>query len=212
MRDFPFFTTENGVASLILKQVPYSGIAYIRIRDASDPRALLEECLDFCRAVGANSVCAADHDILSEYPVHTSVIQMCCRKDGLPDTDAALFPVQTETIACWRDLYNRKMKNVDGASYMTVSDAELLLNKGNGYFIHRGSELLGIGIASGDRIDTVISNIPGCGREVLLALVHATSSDELYLEVASTNQRAVRLYEALGFIATKELTRWHKIF
>ena len=33
MRDFPIFTTEYGVSSLILKEIPYRNEAYIRIRD-----------------------------------------------------------------------------------------------------------------------------------------------------------------------------------
>ena len=33
MRDFPFFTTEYGVSSLSLKEVPYRQEAYIRIRE-----------------------------------------------------------------------------------------------------------------------------------------------------------------------------------
>ena len=53
MKDFPVFTTENGVASLILKEVPYRGEAYIHLRDSQDPKALLEECVSFCAACGA---------------------------------------------------------------------------------------------------------------------------------------------------------------
>ena len=53
MRDFPLFDTANGVGSIILKEVPYSGAAYIRMQSASDPGAFLKECLDFCVAVGA---------------------------------------------------------------------------------------------------------------------------------------------------------------
>lgn len=212
MRDFPFFTTENGVASIYLNQVPYRGTAYIRIRSASDPEALLEECVGFCRAVEAKSVYAADHEILSGYPVHTSVIQMCCRKDSLPDTDAALFPVQKETLSQWRELYNMKMRDVDGASYMTILDGERLLKAGNGYFVHRGDVLLGIGIAAGERIDAVTACVPGAGRDVVLALAHAISGETVCLEVASTNTRAVRLYGCLGFIAAKEVICWYKIF
>lgn len=211
MRDFPFFTTGNGVASLILKEVPYSGTAYIRILSTSSPAALLDECVAFCKTVGATLICAADHAILSGYPVYTSIMEMSCCRESLPDTDAALFPVQKSTIATWRDLYNRKMRNVDGASYLTLLDCDKLLKEGNGYFVHRGPLLLGIGVASGNRIDAVISNISGSGKDVVLALNHALSGDRVVLEVASTNTRAIRLYDSLGFIAVREVTKWHKI-
>jgi len=31
------------------------------------------------------------------------------------------------------------------------------------------------------------------------------------LEVASTNERAIRLYERLGFVKTAELSRWYQV-
>ena len=34
MKDFPFFTTEYGVASLVLKEIPYKEESYIILRDA----------------------------------------------------------------------------------------------------------------------------------------------------------------------------------
>ena len=43
MKDFPVFTTENGVASLVLKEIPYRREAYITLRDSRTPEALLEE-------------------------------------------------------------------------------------------------------------------------------------------------------------------------
>ena len=212
MRDFPLFDTANGVGSIILKEVPYSGAAYIRMQSASDPGAFLKECLDFCVAVGAQKVFASGHDILAGYPLHTSIMEMRCCIDSLPDTDAALFPLQENTLEYWRTLYNEKMAPIDNATYMTARDGEKLLKKGSGYFVHRGEELLGIGIASEDRIDAVISNIPGCGREVLLALCHALSGETVRLEVASSNARAIRLYERLGFLVTGEISTWYKIF
>jgi hypothetical protein len=34
MRDIPMFTTEYGVASLVLKEIPYQAAAYITIQDS----------------------------------------------------------------------------------------------------------------------------------------------------------------------------------
>ena len=44
MRNIPVFTTEFGVASLILKEIPYTGIAYVRLQSSLFPEKLLEEC------------------------------------------------------------------------------------------------------------------------------------------------------------------------
>ena len=60
MRDFPIFTTEFGVSSLILKEIPYRGEAYIRIRVGSEGffNVHLAECVSFCRMCGAQRIFA----------------------------------------------------------------------------------------------------------------------------------------------------------
>ena len=68
MLDIPMFTTENGAASLILKEIPYSEAAYIKIHSSQAPEALLEECVSFCRMAGAENIYASGHVILEKYP------------------------------------------------------------------------------------------------------------------------------------------------
>lgn len=211
MRDFPVFTTQNGVASLVLREVPYSGTAYITLRDSRFPRELLEECVDFCKAVGAEKIYAAGHELLLQYPFSTAVWRMNRSLDGIPDTDAALFPVTDRTLEQWRGIYNEKMADVPNAATMTREDGNELLKKGNGYFVHRNGELLGIGIASGEQVDAVIATKPGAGEDVLLALCHALAGEQVILEVASENLRAIRLYDRLGFLKTAEISRWYDV-
>lgn len=211
MKDFPFFTTEYGVASLTLKEIPYTKTAYIKIQDSLEPEKLIEECVGFCRMAGAEIIYGSNHPFLEKYPLHTQIIQMTRMRDGLPDTDAALFPVTEKTIESFREIYNRRMSAVPNSSYMSVSDGKELLKRGNGYFIHRGEVLLGIGIASGERIDALVSVCPGAGEDVVLALNHALSSEQAVLEVASTNHRAMRLYERMGFIKNAEISRWYRL-
>lgn len=206
------FTTSNGVASLILREIPYKKTAYIRIQNSLDPRDLLMECCDFCRAVGAERVYATGHTALESFPLYTEIWGMRCLREALPDTDVALFPLQQQTLEQWRTLYNEKMQAIPNARYMTLSDAQKLLAKGNGYFVHADEKLLGIGVASGDTVDTVIAAVPGAGRDVLLALNHALTGDQIKLEVASENQRAVRFYERLGFVKTEVLEKWYQVF
>lgn len=211
MKDFPMFTTEYGVAALVLREIPYRKTAYIRIHDSLSPTELLAECVDFCRVCGAERILATGHEVLEAYPIHSSLLEMRCQREFLPDTDAALWPVQQQTLEFWRKLYNKRMEGVDNAAWMTEKDAAQMLAKGDGYFVHRGETLLGIGRASGDEMPVVISCVPGGGRDVVLALNHAVSSDTVRLEVASTNKRAIGLYQKLGFFTTAERTRWYKI-
>ena len=70
MRDFPMFTTEYGVASLVLREVPYRQEAYVIIQSALQPEELLRECISFCRMVGAEKVFARGHEIIEQFPLH----------------------------------------------------------------------------------------------------------------------------------------------
>lgn len=212
MRDLPFFTTEYGVASLTLQQIPYRGQAYIRLQKASDPRKLLEESVGFCRAAGANQVFATWEEYEFDYPLHTEIWRMACPRDLLMDTDACLFPIQELTCRQWAEIYNEKMSGVDNAAYFTMEKTKQLLSSGGGYFVHKNGTFLGIGSVAGDEITTVIATEKGSGAQVLCALNHALSGEVAYVEVASTNAPAVRLYQRLGFIMNSVVSRWYKVF
>ncbi len=211
MKDLQVFTTEHGVASLILKEIPYQETAYVILRDSLEPMALARECADFCRACGGSRIYATGSDALTEYPFYTAMWEMCCVRESLPDTDAALWPVQEKTLKTWQDIYNQKVRNVPNGAWMTHADAVKMLETGDGYFIHRGDTLLGIGRAGADRIDWVASVILGAGADVVKALAHAATEDTLSLTVASANQKAVTLYERLGFLRTAEISKWYRI-
>lgn len=211
MKDFPLFTTENGIASLVLREIPYKKTAYVLVRSSAQPETLIEECAAFCEACGAEMVFASGHSWLEKLPFHTAVWRMSRPIEGLPDTDAALWPVQKETLDIWKDLYNRAMAEVPNSAWMTEAGAAELLEKGDGYFIHRGETPLGIGRASGEQLRVVAAARKGAGEDVVLALRHAMTGERMTLEVASENQRAVRLYQRLGFVAVEELSRWYKI-
>ena len=212
MKDIPVFATEYGIASLVLKEIPYQSAAYVTVRDSLEPERLLEECIGFCRACGADRIYATGHSELESRPLYTVMWQMQCSLEALPDTDAALWPVQENTLKQWQQIYNDKVRNLPNGAWMTDADARKMIEKGDGYFIHRGETLLGIGRASGDTIDWVASLQPGAGRDVLLALSHAITEETVLLTVASVNIKAVKLYENLGFLKNKELSRWFHIF
>lgn len=212
MQDIPVFTTENGVASLIFKEIPYTSTAYVIMQSSLEPELFLLDCITICRMAGAESVVGSGHVYLERYPFITSIVEMQCMAESLGETDAALFPVQEKTLRTWQEIYNRKMHGVPNASHMSDADAKKMLERGDGYFVHRGEKLLGIGIAAGERIDAVASNVPGSGEDIVLALGHAITSEIAKLEVASANRKAIGLYERLGFVIVREISRWYKIF
>ncbi len=211
MRDIPMFTSEYGVASLFLKEIPYRGRAHIKIQSSLEPDKLLAECIGFCRACGAEWIDAAGHAYLESYPLITSLSLMTRPLEGLPSLDACLFPMTEATMQTWLDICNERMANIPNAAFLDKKDGKELLEKGSAYFVHREGTLLGIGVVGGDFIDTVIAVEPGAGEAVVRALATVLTEDIVRLKVADANTRAVRLYERLGFVKVQELSRWYRV-
>ena len=66
-------------------------------------------------------------------------------------------------------------------------------------------------MASAGVLDAVISEVPGVGKDVLIALCRALTEDTVTLQVASTNQKALRLYDKMGFVKVAELSTWYRV-
>ena len=211
MRDFPIFDTEFGVASLILKEIPYKKQAFIHIRSVQDGcfDQLLEECASFCRMAGAECIFAAGHEKLEGFPLYTAVVEM----RGIVDTreQACLFPVTQETVTQWRSIYNQAMAEVDNAGTLEGREEKKILDSGGAYFVHDSGTLLGIGWMEGNKLLAVASTVKGAGTRVVRTLAGLCEGESLTLEVASTNERAIRLYQRLGLVMTGEISRWYEV-
>lgn len=208
MKDLPAFTTENGVASIVLQEIPYSKTAYVIIRDSLMPEEFIKECGDFCRAAGAERVYATGHEKLKGYPYHTAIWKMEGAK--LPDQGAVCVPVTEDTLAQWCEVYNRKMAAVPNAAYMGKHKKDLIL--ADGCFVYDNEVLLGIGMTSDGGIDAVASVIPGGGERIVSALCQRIGKEKITLQVALENEKAIALYERMGFQKTEEISCWYKIF
>ena len=212
MKDFPMFTTEFGIASLVLKEIPYRGEAYIIIQDTQQPEQLLQECVSFCRMCGAEKIYARGHKITENYPLHCIVYEM----RGFARVDESrvehLWPVTEENIAQWREMVNEKMRPVDNSGTLVKKEEQEILNKGGAYFVHRGEKLLGVGWLTGNELLLLAACERGAGERVCHTLFSLIPDREVKLDVVSTNERAIRLYEKLGFVRTAELRRWYQIF
>lgn len=212
MRDIPMFTTENGVASLFLKKIPFTKEAFVLIRDSLSCAALVKECIDVCHMAGAEKIYAAGHDELACYPFVCSVLRFCVSKKHLPDTQSVALPVTIEQMEWWRKLYNQKMASVQTASPLSAADAEELILSGKAFYICSECAILGIGVAYEEKIHAIASVMPGAGRDTLLALSKCLQSTVISLSVASTNEKALRLYKSLGFAETEMEMNWYQIY
>ena len=69
MKDIPVFSCPDGIATLILREVPFRGEGYILVRGVFGTlEGLLAECAGFCRAAGAERLFAAGEANFSGYP------------------------------------------------------------------------------------------------------------------------------------------------
>ena len=214
MKDFPVFPTEHGVASLTLREIPYRQTAYIEVQDVQPGElpALIEECAGFCRACGAERIFAGGKGDFPEENYYASVYEMRLHRMEQEDPQACLFPVTPETVGRFRTIYNEKMAEVDFAATLTAQQEREICEGGNAYFIHRSGDLLGIGWMQENEVRALAAARPGMGRTVAECLLSVTPAEQIRLEVASTNQRALRLYERMGFLRTREVMRWYRIF
>lgn len=213
MRDLPIFTTEYGVSSLVLKEIPYRKEAYIHIRDVQLDffKEHLAECISFCRMCAAERIFAEGSELLERYPLYTAVYKMQGTALSEREKMASLFPVTEETIGKWRTLYNEAMRSVDNAGTLESREEKQILNSGGAYFVHRAGELLGIFWLEEFKLLAVAAVKKGVGETVMHTMMSLIEGELMELEVASTNLRAIRLYEKLGFVKTTELSRWYQV-
>ncbi len=213
MKDFPVFPTEHGVASLTLREIPYRETAYIHVQDVQPGKMeqLLEECSGFCRACGAETVFAGGTGDFSAFPHHGSVVRMTLAREKQTEPEANLWPVTEQTVGEFRSVYNKAMAQVDYAATLTSAQEKEIIDSCGAYFVHRDGALLGIGWMIGEELKAIVSVVPGMGRIVAETLFSAVQTDRIWLEVATGNHRAIRLYEKMGFLKTREVMRWYRI-
>ena len=103
------------------------------------------------------------------------------------------------------------MRNVDNAGTLESRDEKRILESGSAYFVHRSGELLGIFWLDGNKLLAIVSVQKGAGETVMHTMMSLREGEPMTLEVASTNARAIRLYEKAGFLPTAELCRWYQV-
>ncbi len=212
MKNIPMFTTEQGVASLILREVPCWAVAYVRLQSVQpgQERAFARECARFCRAAGAERVYATGAG-LADFPLHCTVLSMAGQICTNPALRRDFVPVTEQTAGQWRSIYNRRMAAVDNAASLGQTDDARLCSSGGAGFVWEDGQLLGIGWLERDCLLALASVQPGAGERVAHTVLAFAEGRRVELEVASTNIRAIRLYERLGFRKTGELSKWYDL-
>lgn len=212
MRDFPIFTTEYGVSSLILREIPYRKTAYIRVQSCAEGELErhLKECAGFCRAAGAERILALGEPMPRSWEISCCILKMRGEARVRPEKLESLFPVTEATVKRWREIYNDRMRCVDNARTLEFGDEEDIIKSGGAYFVHRNGKLLGIGWMEENKLLAIAAVEPGAGEQVLNTLLSLVEGAQVELEVANTNRRAIALYERMGFVTVGIASEWYK--
>lgn len=212
MRDFQMFTTEYGVSSLILREIPYRKTAYIRVQSCAeeDREQHLHECAAFCRAAGAERILALGEPMPRSWEPACRILKMQGEAWVRPEMLESLFPVTEATVRRWREIYNDRMRCIDNARTLEFGDEADIVKSGGAYFVHRSGTLLGIGWMEDAKLLAIASVEPGAGERVMNSLLSLVEGAQVELEVADTNRRAIALYERMGFVSTSVVSQWYR--
>lgn len=217
MQNIPVFTAANGMASLVLREIPYSGKAYVMLRAVwnGQTEALLQECAGFCRAAGADTVYATDGK--NELPaVHAyDILRLTLHRQALPplQRQVELVPVSAENGSDYLHIYNGCFRPVPGAASYDRKDLRRLMEQGTGFLAKNRGEFAGVVELEPDGIAgiAVLPAHRGLGYDLALTALHRLQADVLQLKVADTNLPALKLYRRLGFGEDTTVSRWWRL-
>ena len=106
---------------------------------------------------------------------------------------------------------NERLRSVDNAATLEKKDEKEILSSGGAYFVHCSGQMLGAGWLEENELKLIASAQSGAGERVLHTLLSLAPEQEVKLNVVSTNERAIRLYEKYGFIKTAERRHWYQV-
>lgn len=214
MKDIPIFTGTHGIATLILSQIPWSGCGYVMVRSVwDDAKAFLEECLGFCRACGAERVFASWETEELPVPHGYDMVLLTMKKSELPEAEAVeLEELTEENSEAFLEIYNSCFQNIPNAAAYGKKDIQRLLGEETAYLVKRG-EYAAMAEISKEGLEAiaVLPQYRGLGYGLAVTVLQRVPSLTLKLKVASTNTRAMALYDRLGFEKTKTISRWWRL-
>lgn len=217
MRNIPMFTSSYGLATLILKEIAWNGRAYVLVRSVWNDQtaALLDECRSFCRAVGAEEIYASWD--AEELPAEHAwdMIDMACPKSALPAPrqTVELEQAAPETAEDYLRIYNQCFRDVPAAASYDRKSLEPLYGEELIWLAKVRGQYAAVAEISKEGLEgiAVLPEFRGLGYDLAAAVLRMVPSTEVRLKVASTNVRARRLYDRLGFAEVGISRRWYRL-
>ena len=217
MKNIPMFTSSCGLATLILKEIAWNGRAYVLVRSVWNDQiaALLDECWSFCRAVGAEEIYASWD--AEELPAEHAwdMIDMACPKSALPAPrqTVELEQAAPETAEDYLRIYNQCFRDVPAAASYDRKSLEPLYGEELIWLAKVRGQYAAVAEISKEGLEgiAVLPEFRGLGYDLAAAVLRMVPSTEVRLKVASTNVRARRLYDRLGFAEVGISRRWYRL-
>ncbi len=217
MKDIPLFTGRHGIGSLVLKEIPVSGRAYVLVRGIwnGETEAFLQECVGFCRSAGAETVYASYET--AELPgIHAyDMLSMELEKANLPrpTETVELESLTRKNGQAYLEIYNRCFRDVAGAASYGKQDLERLYDKGCAFLAKVDGTYAAVAEISEQGLEgiAVLPLYRGLGYELALTVLPMVPRKTIRLKTASTNENALALYRRLGFDSVEVVSRWWRI-
>ena len=217
MKNIPMFTSSYGLATLILKEIAWNGRAYVLVRSVWNDQtaALLDECRSFCRAVGAEEIYASWD--AEELPAEHAwdMIDMACPKSALPAPrqTVELEQATPETAEDYLRIYNQCFRDVPAAASYDRKSLEPLYGEEMIWLAKVHGQYAAVAEISKEGLEgiAVLPEFRGLGFDLAATVLRMVPSTEVRLKVASTNVRARRLYDRLGFAEVGISRRWYRL-
>ena len=218
MNNIPMFLSQGGTAALILREIPYSGKAYIQLQTVVEENLepMIQECAAFCRACGAETCFITRKDSAAPLPLPHAhdILLMSIGKEALPHGNPVrLVPIQEDNDSIYINIYNKCFFSVSGAAFYDQKQIQRI------YLLHQQAFLaltedgtpFGMGELHENELAAigVLPEFRGRGYDLALALLSRCPGPELTLTVASDNPAALRLYEKIGFQTKSLISSWY---
>ena len=202
MKDIPIFTGENGVATLILREIPHQQRAYVMLRTVWRLQPFLAECRDFCRMAGAESVYVTGQEDLSNLPFVHAMERWTCRRADLPPLaePVELTPLDDGNRETFRTIYNRLFAQIPNAATCTPQEVERIQREERAALAVVDGQAAGLAQWTDGRLEAigVEPEFRGLGYRLALTVLHRMTTETVELQVSSANQRAVGAVPAIG--------------